>query len=469
MPAGSAIKEAKGYRDELSNVDKKSGKRKWIFAKKPSGKWYRRRTVVSILYIVFFFAGPLIKINGNPLVMLNFPERRFSILGIMFWPQDFFILGLGMLSFIIFIVLFTLAYGRAFCGWACPQTVFLEMIFRRIEYAIEGDYTQQKILDKQEWNSRKIFKKTLKHVLFFLVSFIIANTFLAYIIGKDALFDMMARPGENILNLILLLIFTTVFYAVFAFLREIVCINICPYGRLQGVLMDKKSILVAYDYKRGEPREKFKKIKAESAGDCIDCNQCVYVCPTGIDIRNGTQLECVNCTACIDACNFMMEKTGRPKGLIRYASEHSIATGEPVRFTMRKKVLTLALLAIIALMSFMIFTRSDIDATILRSKGQLFYELPGNKTGNLYTIKLTNKSREDIPIRLICDNPLVTIRLVGDPKMILPKESDNQLTFFVEMPSDKIKQRTTKMKIKILGKEKVMDKESIKFIGEPIE
>lgn len=271
MPAGSAIKEAKGYRDELSNVDKKSGKRKWIFAKKPSGKWYRRRTVVSILYIVFFFAGPLIKINGNPLVMLNFPERRFSILGIMFWPQDFFILGLGMLSFIIFIVLFTLAYGRAFCGWACPQTVFLEMIFRRIEYAIEGDYTQQKILDKQEWNSRKIFKKTLKHVLFFLVSFIIANTFLAYIIGKDALFDMMARPGENILNLILLLIFTTVFYAVFAFLREIVCINICPYGRLQGVLMDKKSILVAYDYKRGEPREKFKKIKAESAGDCIDC------------------------------------------------------------------------------------------------------------------------------------------------------------------------------------------------------
>ena len=209
----------------------------------------------------------------------------------------------------------------------------MEMVFRRIEYFIEGDYKHQQKLNKGPWNIDKIFLKSVKHIAFFGISFLIANTFLAYIIGSDELWNIqIVSPAQHIEGLIIITIFSFVFYGVFAFMREQVCTTICPYGRLQGVLLDRKSIIVAYDYIRGEGRGKFSKNeerKEVGKGDCIDCNQCVDVCPTGIDIRNGTQLECVNCTACIDACNFMMEKTGLEKGLIRLDSEDGIKNSIP--------------------------------------------------------------------------------------------------------------------------------------------
>ncbi len=465
MPTEKAIQEAKTFRDKISTVDKNSGKRLWVFAKKPFGKLTNLRTYVSWVYLILFFATPFIKINGNPLLLLNVVEAKFSIFGIMFWPQDFFIFGLGMLIFLTFIILFTLVFGRVFCGWVCPQTIFMEMVFRKIEYLIEGDMGAQKVLDKQAWNTEKIVKKGIKHIVFFVLSFLIANTFLSYILGIETMQNMITHPGKNIGVLIGLLIFTCVFYGVYAYVREIVCTNICPYGRLQGVLLDKNSIVVAYDYIRGETRGKFSKNREESMGDCIDCNQCVDVCPTGIDIRNGTQMECVNCTACIDACNHMMDKVGYDQGLIRYASEHSIANKVKLKASTRIKVFSAILLLLVGIMSFTLASRKDIGATIMRTQGKLYYELPDGIIANLYSLKLQNKTNKDMEIRLATKSKNARIRMIGDDHPIMPKESKKAYTFFIDCEASKIKKRKTTMDIIIMANGKESRTVSAKFIG----
>ncbi len=311
------------FRDSIATIGA-SGKREWIYPQQPKGKLYNARTIVGMVCLALMFGVPFIKVNGNPLLLFNIFERKFILFGLTFWPQDFFLLGLTMITFIVFIVLFTILFGRVWCGWTCPQTVFMEILFRRIEYWIEGDASHQKMLNKGPWNREKILKKTTKRLVFFILSFIIANTFLAYVISIDKLWIIISEPvALHIKGLSSLLVLTGVFYSVYAYFREQVCIVICPYGRLQGVLLDKKSLVVAYDYERGEPRAKIKKNETRTKGDCIDCNQCVKVCPTGIDIRNGTQLECINCTACIDVCNHMMTSVGLPEGLIRLDSEGS--------------------------------------------------------------------------------------------------------------------------------------------------
>ena len=291
--------QTESFRDRLATVDEK-GKRKWVFAQKPKGKFYNIRTLVSLGFFALFIAIPFIKLNGRPLFLFNIPESKFIIFGKIFWPQDFFIFGLTMVTFIIFIVLFTAAFGRLFCGWVCPQTIFMEMLFRKVEYLIEGDAAKQKLLKKSPWTAEKIRKKATKHTVFFILAFIIANFFLAYIIGIDELKKIISEPvSEHMVGFLSLLLFAGIFYGVYASFREQVCTVVCPYGRLQSVLLDRNSMIVAYDYKRGEPREKFKKnVAAEiNTGDCIDCFQCVKVCPTGIDIRNGSWVVAyVSCT-----------------------------------------------------------------------------------------------------------------------------------------------------------------------------
>ena len=293
--------KTENFRDHIATVDE-SGKRKWVYAYKPKGKFYTIRTFLSFFYFIVFFGIPFIYIDGRPFFMFNVPAAKFILFGKVFWPQDFFIFGLAMITFVFFIILFTAAFGRLFCGWACPQTNFMEMMFRKVEYLVVGDVPAQKQLRNAPWSAKKIFKLTLKHILFYLLSFIIANFFLAYIINIKELEKIVTEPvSEHAVGFTAIIIFSAVFYAVYAFFREQACTVVCPYGRLQSVLLDKNSMIVAYDYKRGEPRGNFKKHADEHLGDCIDCFQCVRVCPTGIDIRNGVQMECVGCTACIDA------------------------------------------------------------------------------------------------------------------------------------------------------------------------
>lgn len=436
------------FRDSIATIDKK-GKRVWIYPHEPSGKFTNRRIALSYFYLLLFFGLPFIKVNGDPLFLFNVIERKFILFGQIFWPQDFFIFGLGMLIFILFIVIFTVTFGRIFCGWACPQTIFMEMVFRRVEYWIEGNANQQKALNNGPWNTEKYIKKSAKNIVFFFISFVIANTFLSYLLGVDSVFQMISEPVQkNSGTLIALLIFTGVFYGVYTRFREQVCLIVCPYGRMQGVMLDKHSIVVAYDYVRGEPRHKPK--ETELKGDCIDCHQCVKVCPTGIDIRNGTQLECVNCTACIDACDAIMRGIHKPEGLIRYASEEGIKNNEPLKITNRIKAYSTVLIALIALEAFLLISRTDIDATVMRSGGQLYQEQPDGRISNLYTIKVINKTRENIPVDLKVESHDAEIKMVGNP-VYLKSGGIAQGNFFIVLKRDLLSERKTKMKIALIS------------------
>ena len=454
--------EDESFRDSIGTIDE-TGHRKFIFPKKPSGKLYEYRKIVSYFLLAILIANPFLKINGNQFMMFNVLERRFNIFGFPFWPQDFYLFVLFMILGVVFVILFTVIFGRIFCGWICPQTIFLEMVFRRIEYWIEGDRGAQIRLAKQEWNAEKIRKKGLKWSIFLVISFFIANVFLAYLISSDELFKMIEDgPESHLSTLIALLIFTGVFYFVFVWFREQVCIIACPYGRLQGVLLDNKSINVAYDFVRGEKesgRAKLNKNEDRAAsgkGDCIDCHQCVHVCPTGIDIRNGTQLECVNCTACIDECDSIMETVGLPKGLIRYASEDEIEKKSKFQFTARMKGYTAVLVILIGVLTGLLFLRTDVEASILRLPGQLFQH-KGDNISNVYTFKIINKTNDefkDIHFKLVGIKG--TLNVVGHQDFKVPKQGMNSGTLFIEINQFLLETDKTKLEIEVYnGNEKI--------------
>ncbi|MBL0882333.1 MAG: cytochrome c oxidase accessory protein CcoG [Chitinophagaceae bacterium] len=464
----SNIIETEAFRDRIATVDE-SGKRKWIYAYQPKGKFYTIRTVLSVLYFLIFFGLPFIQIDGRPLFQFNIPEAKFIIFGKIFWPQDFFIFGLTMVTFVFFIVLFTAAFGRLFCGWACPQTNFMEMMFRRVEYWVLGDAPAQRQLKNAPWTAKKIFKVGLKHVLFFLLSFIIANFFLAYIIGIEELKKIIIEPvTEHIAGFASIIVFSGVFYGVYAFFREQACTVVCPYGRLQSVLLDKNSMIVAYDYKRGEPRGSFKKLTELHLGDCIDCHQCVKVCPTGIDIRNGLQMECVGCTACIDACDHIMDSINKPKGLIRYASENSIAKAEPLRYTTRMKLYTALCFFLLAVLSVILITRKDVDATVIRTAGMLYQERGKDSISNLYNIRMVNKTNKDLQIEIRLLDEKGSIQMVGSSTIKMTKEAQAAGTFFIVLPKTSIKERKTKIALIILENGKQVTAATTNFLGPAI-
>ncbi|OIQ24125.1 cytochrome c oxidase accessory protein CcoG [Lacinutrix sp. MedPE-SW] len=460
------------FRDTIGTLNEE-GKRAWVFPKKPNGKWYEYRKYVSYVLLIFLFSAPFIKINGNQFLMFNVLERRFNIFGYPFWPQDFHLFVIIMLVGVVFVILFTVAFGRLFCGWVCPQTIFMEMVFRRIEYWIDGDRGKQLRLSKMKWNAEKIKKRVLKWFIFFLISFAIANVFLAYLIGSDQLIRYITDgPSQHISTLVSLLIFTGVFYFVFAWFREQVCIIACPYGRLQGVLLDNKSIIVAYDHKRGEKetgRAKFKKNENRSTtgkGDCIDCFACVHVCPTGIDIRNGTQLECVNCTACIDACDHMMEAVNLPKGLIRYASEDNIEKKEKFKFTPRLKGYVSVLAILIAVLIGMLFLRNDIEAKILRLPGQLYERKANNIISNVYTYKLVNKTTKDIDnvhFKLLSHQG--TIRLVSHDDFIVKEQGLAEGTLFIDLNANELKADKNRLEIGVYSGDVLIETTTTAFLG----
>lgn len=460
------------FRDSIGTVNQE-GKRSWVYPKKPKGKFFKYRTWVSYFLLGFLLSAPFIKINGNQFLLFNVLERRFNIFGYPFWPQDFHLFVISMIIGVVFVTLFTVVFGRIFCGWICPQTIFLEMVFRRVEYAIEGDRGKQIRLDKQQWNAEKIRKRLLKWFVFFIISFIIANVFLAYLIGGDKLLDyVFSSPLDHISTLISLLIFTSVFYFVFAWFREQVCIIACPYGRLQGALLDNQSIVVAYDYKRGEKeagRAKFKKNEdrpSTGKGDCIDCKQCVHVCPTGIDIRNGTQLECVNCTACIDECDDMMEKVGLPTGLIRYASIDNIEKKTPFKFSARMKGYSAVLGILVFVLAGMLFLRNDVEATILRLPGQLYEKKENAIISNVYTYKVINKTNKDIvevSYKVLSHDGVV--KLVSGSSFMIPKKGLSEGSLFIELPKSVLKKDKVKLRIGVYSKDKLIETTTTNFLG----
>ncbi len=455
------------FRDSIATVDKR-GKRVWIYPKKPGGKWFNRRAIVGYLLLAFLFTGPFIRIGGEPLLLLDIIDRRFVIFGQTFWPQDIHIFVLAFIAGIIFIALFTVAFGRLFCGWLCPQTVFMELVYRRIEYWIEGDWRQQQALNKAPWDANKIFKKSLKHFAFFSIAFLIGNTFLAYLVGSERLIQIITSPPtEHVAGFLGMIGFSGAFYGVFAFMREQVCTTICPYGRLQGVLLDRHTTVIAYDRVRGEGRAKFRKgedRKAAGKGDCIDCRACVNVCPTGIDIRNGTQLECINCTACIDACDHMMGAVDLPKGLIRFASETEIAENKPWKFTMRMKAYSVLLTGLLVVIGALIIMRSDVEATVLRTPGMLYQTKEDGRISNLYNYKLVNKTNKELPIEFRLMDDVGEIELVGHAPH-LERAALGQGSLFIILDRSRIKGVKTELQVGIFSGDELIEEVNTTFMG----
>lgn len=461
--------ENQNYRDQLATVTKE-GKRIWIYPKKPSGKFYNARTVVSLLLLAFLIIVPFIKVNGHQFLLFDFLNRNFILFGIPFGPHDFHLFVLAMIAIIVFIILFTVVFGRIFCGWACPQTIFMEMVFRKIEYWIEGNARDQRKLDAEAWNGKKLFKKSLKNIIFFLIAFLISHIFLSYIISMDKVISIISQPpGVHLSGFIALIAFSFVFYWVFAFFREQACTIVCPYGRLQGVLLDQDSIVIAYDYKRGEPRSKIKKDQDQSdKGDCIDCHLCVDVCPTGIDIRNGIQLECVNCTACIDACDEVMVKVNRPKKLIKYASLNGIENKSKFKVTPRIILYSVILVVLIGILGYLLSVRTEYSVNILRTPGMLFQEQPNGKVSNVYDLNIVNKTFHETPVQIKLESPANgELKLVGND-IVLKSQQIVDAKFLVLLEKASLNRMNTPIEIGVYDGKKLIKKVKTSFLG-PVE
>jgi len=461
--------EKQEYRNQLATVTS-DGKRKWVYPKKPSGKFYNARTILSLFLLAFLVIVPFIKVNGHQFLLFDFLNRNFILFGIPFGPHDFHLFVLAMISIIVFIILFTVVFGRIFCGWACPQTIFMEMVFRKIEYWIEGDSKDQRKLDAEGWNSGKLFKKGLKNIIFFIIAFIISHIFLSYIISLDKVISIITQPpSAHLSGFIALIAFSFIFYWVFAFFREQACTIVCPYGRLQGVLLDQDSIVIAYDHKRGEPRSKIKKNEVQSdKGDCIDCHLCVDVCPTGIDIRNGIQLECVNCTACIDACDEVMEKIDRPKKLIRYDSLNGIENKTKFKITPRMMLYSVILVVLLGILGYLLSIRTDYSVNVLRTPGMLFQEQPNGKVSNVYDLNIVNKTFNETPVKIKLENPSDgELKLVGKD-IVLKSQQIVETKFLVLLDKTTLNKMNTPIEIGVYDGDKLIKKVKTSFLG-PVE
>ena len=452
------------FRDSLGIVSEE-GKRRWLFPKAPSGRFHRARVGMSALLLLILFGVPFVRIGNHPFFLFNFLERKLILFGTVFGPHDFYLVGLSVITGITFIILFTVVFGRLFCGWICPQTVFMEMVFRKVDYLVEGDHRAQARLRASSWNAEKFFRKSAKYIIYAAIAFLIANTLLAYVVGIDELRKLVSEPPANHLGLFTAVVgFSVVFYWIFSWFREQACILVCPYGRLQGVLLDRNSIVIAYDHVRGEPRGKLRRDQAREGGDCIDCHQCVEVCPTGIDIRNGTQLECVNCTACIDACDTIMDGIKKPRGLIRYASANGITQGTGFRWTARVIGYTVVLAILVTVLTVLLVRHTPLDITVLRTPGMMFQEQPDDRISNVYDLKVLNKTFTAVPVTVRLLDPAGEVQIVGGP-LTVPSQAIGESKVLIILPSGEIHRMSTPITIGVYADTTLVQTVHTSFLG----
>ncbi len=451
------------FRDSISTVDSQ-GKRIFVHPKKPKGRYFNRRLIVGWALLINLFAVPFIKVNDHPLFLFDVIQRKFILFGVHFWPQDSYLFAIAMISLLVGIVLFTAVYGRLWCGWTCPQTVFMEILFRPIEYLIDGDANAQRKLKDGPWTFEKIWKRMVKNGIFAFLSILITNALLAWVIGVDELFRIASDPiNEHMVGFVAMLIFSGILFFIYSWFREQVCSILCPYGRIQGVLLDVNSIIVSYDYKRGEPHGNSK--EDSDKGDCIDCGQCVQVCPTGIDIRNGSQLECINCTACIDACDSVMDKVKKPRGLIRFASEKEISKGEKFKVTPRMVGYSSLLIALMIFLAILIFGRADLETSILRTPGMLYQEQEDGRISNLYNFKIINKTVEAKSVELKLMSHKGEINVIRGEINIKPSSIYEDIFFLYIAPSE-LPTKTNDIEIGIFVEGEMVEEQTISFIGD---
>lgn len=404
------------------------------------GSFTTRRRLTAWLLIVVYIALPWIQINGYPAVFINLNELRFHFFGFTLLTQDlwvFFFLISG-LAFSLFVL--AALVGRVWCGWFCPYTVFLEHLYRRIERVVEGDAPKRKRLDVAAMSNSKAIKRTIKWSLYILASFILAHIFLSYFISIPEVWKNVTHsPTEHFSQFLFILAFTGIFTFCFGWFREQFCIILCPYGRLQSALTDDQTVTVTYDYNRGEPRGKKRKFSVEETGDCIDCRRCVSVCPTGIDIRNGIQLECVACSACIDACNDIMKKVDRPTGLIRYDSTAGVKTGK--RNILRPRIFLYLLLTIFGLCALTVTFLNKAKpfyGGVTRMRGTTFVASPEG-IRNTFVINLTNKRNREATFTIKLAEKEAHHLQIEDRTLTLAPLGEDSITLSILSPIESYK------------------------------
>jgi cytochrome c oxidase accessory protein FixG len=447
-------------KEALTSLDE-YGHRINIIPAEVKGFFRKWRSLTQFILIVIFLILPWTKINGHQTLLLDIVNRRFAFFGIQLWSHDgpliFFVLAILVFG----LALVTALWGRVWCGWGCPQTVFIDAIYRRIEILVEGNYILRRQLAKSEMSFNKFFKTLIKWFLFFLVSSVIAHSFVAYFVGADELKSMvLGSPTQNWSYFLLVSAMTFIVLFDFGWFREQFCIVMCPYGRFQSVLLDSHSITVLYDEKRGEPRK--------ASGDCVACNRCVQVCPTGIDIRKGVQMECVACTACIDACDEIMEKVKKPKGLIRYAS----LRGENTKiFRPRVMIYLVFLLVSVSGLTYGLSHRSGAMITLLRAI-ETPYQLLKNGDSveviNHFKLHIHNQTREPQKFHIEPPASWLTegVRLTTHIRNIeLPPLKDQIVHFFVIFPAGILDQKGQKTYDIVITNDLERFKKTIYLVG----
>ena len=378
---------------QMKSSIRHDGSRATVHPADVHGRFNNARRVVFGALLAVYLALPWIRLGGNPAVLLDLPGRRFYLMGRLFNAQDGFLLFFLLAGIGVSLILVTTILGRVWCGWACPQTVYLELVFRPIERLWEGSPSAQRKLDDARLPS---WRRVGKWVTYAALAFAVANVFLAYFVGTDRLERWITHsPAAHPFGFGVVVAVSALMWFDFAWFREQTCIVACPYGRLQSVLIDRQSLIVGYDSGRGEPRGKPRKalpVIDEPRGDCVDCGNCVTTCPTGIDIRAGLQMECIGCTQCIDACDHVMDKLGRARGLIRYTSQDELA-GKPRRVWRVRTFVYPALLVLVgALLVWGIGGHTSTEVTVQRPVGPTFVELPDGRVAAQVRLKLENQS-----------------------------------------------------------------------------
>jgi cytochrome c oxidase accessory protein FixG len=434
--------------EERPSTFDETGRRVYLYPAAVKGFFRTRRNWVQGFLILFFLLLPWIHWNGQQILFLNVAEREFFLFGLHFRAHDAPYLLFLFLTFAFAIALVTAVMGRAWCGWACPQTVFIEGVYRRIENWIEGNHRERRARDQGPWTAEKVRLKGFKFFVFLIVSLVITNSFLAYFVGSKPLLSMItSSPLEAWPSFLFILFSTAIIFINFGWFREQFCMIVCPYGRFQSVLLDKNSLVVAYDYNRGEPRKGM--VAAVPQGDCVSCYRCVQVCPTGVDIRRGLQLECIHCTACVDACDDVMATIGKPLGLIRYTSESELEGKKRTVLRPRVAAYTLALVGAISALTFFLSQKEFLQIAVLRAK-DFPYQVIGSPKGELvinhFRLDISNQTRSATSLTLSSSENGLELVMPMSP-LNLPDGAHTRADFFLRFPATLLVQGERKVQL----------------------
>ena len=439
------------------------GSRRWLYPRLSQGKWWRRRRYLAWFLIVFFVVLPHLRIGGKPVILLDVGSRKFVFGGHTFLPTDTLLLAFFLVGVLLSIVLATALAGRVWCGWACPQTVYMEFLFRPIDRLFQGTAGKGGTPKRQPTG----WKAVLRGLVYLILCAALAHTFLAYFVGTDRLAVWMTQsPFRHPSSFLVMAVTTGLMMFDFGYFREQLCLIACPYGRFQSAMLDNQSLIVAYDTRRGEPRKKGRHQENDGAGDCVDCNQCVVVCPTGIDIRDGLQLECVNCTQCIDACDNVMDRVGRPQGLIRYSSQDLLA-GKPRSMLRWRTVAYPALLAGVA-MGFLavLSTKYAFDAKVVRGRGNTYNSIAGGRVTNNFQLRLTNRSDDSRTYEISVIAPAtVEVHTANDDALSLSGNESKLIPIVFEIPNQQFSSRECDAELQVtddVGNERILP---VKLLG----